>query len=151
MNRNKRQSPSRGFTSRGFTPPGFTIVEVLIATAMLATLFALVGEMIVFSHVAQRKMGEQVAAQQMADNLLERISGLSWASIQPGADFAKLLPVAFTDELSEVTWDVTVTEEREPMPAKRIALRVVRPTVNGRASPTVRLTAWIYAPKEVEP
>ena len=125
---------------------GFTIVELAVAVAMIATLLALVAEMIVFARVARRTVQQQAAVQQTADNLLERIISLPWEAIQTDADFTESLPDAFNDSPAGLSWEVVVVEETDPVPAKRITVRVTRPARNGRAQPPVRLTAWINKP-----
>ncbi|MBN1851282.1 MAG: prepilin-type N-terminal cleavage/methylation domain-containing protein [Pirellulales bacterium] len=140
--------PFFGKTQHSFNPgrTGFTLVELAVAIAMVAALLALVGEMIVFARLASRTMQQQAALDQDADNLLDRITGLPWETIQPGADFSDSLPRAFIDGLAGLTWDVVVTEETDPILAKRITVRLSRPVRGNREQPTVRLTAWLYQP-----
>ena len=127
--------------------PGFTLVEVAVAATMLAALLALVTQMMVVVRAARRNTDRQFSAQLAADNLLERISSLPWESIEPDANFAKLLDTTFVDSLGDRQWSATVAVENAPVVSKRITVTVLRKAGDGADVP-VRLTAWVFRRSE---
>ena len=121
---------------------GFTIIETTVAGVILAAILAAVVPMMVLVQSQQIIATAQRQALSAADNLLERALALDWAEIQ--SDVADE-EIGASEVLSGVPggeWTLTVIDEAEGVPAKRVTLTVSY-AARGQAG-SVQLTAWAF-------
>ena len=121
---------------------GFTIIEAAVAGVVLAAIVTAVVPMMVLVQSQQHAAHVQRQALLAADNLLERVLALEWSELEAGVAGAAL---GASDMLSGVpggTWKLTVVEESDPMPAKRVTLTVSY-AARGRTG-SVQVTAWAF-------
>ena len=138
--------PHRG-TFRG----GSLLIEVLVSAGLLATLLVIVNQSLVQLHRHTRLGDRQLYAQQLLENALEELLILPWSELGDAAisniklaqDVATRLPAA---ELSG-----RITEQAEPLPSKRLMLKLRWQDSPGVWRRPFVLTTWVFRQPEATP
>jgi prepilin-type N-terminal cleavage/methylation domain-containing protein len=128
---------------------GFTFMEIIVSTALLATLLALIGRSTVAAEHGWRRIEQRAIALRSVENLLEEAVAAPWEEITD-AELTKLaLPPALVERWPRATIAASVTELDDPVPAKRVTLRLT--TGQGPRERPMTLTTWVYRTAEGEP
>jgi Tfp pilus assembly protein PilV len=124
---------------------GTTVAETLVAGILLATVFSLIGPVLLRANQARAVASQRQLATQIASNCLERLAAgepqktVAGQSTQ-GWDYQKWLP--------GLTVTLTV---RDDDGLRRATVAVDWTTPIGGLSRPVRLTRWLRKPREPQP
>ena len=140
-NRRHPRSPRRGSM----------LLEAVVSAGLLGTLFVTIGQVVVLLHRQTGLADRHFVAQQTLENPLEQFTHRPWSEITSAqVDQLELPPLALS-KLPRAVLRGEVTDESEPVPAKRITLRLGwRNGPEGASRPLI-LTAWIYPRPEEQP
>jgi type II secretory pathway pseudopilin PulG len=125
----------------------FTIIETTAAAAVLAAILSAVVPMLLLVHAQQREITLHRRALQVADNLLERVLAhdphvLPTEEIHVDPLGGAIQADDLMDMLPGSAWDLSVTEQSEPISVRRITVSLSY-RVQGRTE-SVQLTAWAF-------
>lgn len=147
------QLPTRPRSSRQtllHNRQGTLLLEVVVASVLLASLLVLINQVLVRTHAQVDLVDERLEAQQFLENLLEEISSYEWNSINTESIQHVDIPDSVANKLSGLALRGSVTEQVEPVVAKRITLELDWTLVSGRRIQPIRLSTWVYKRPEVE-
>ena len=123
---------------------GGVLLEFVLALGMVMAAVLLLGQWLT-SAGHQRRLAEQrrIAHQELA-NRMERVALLPWERLT--ADEIEKSPLGrhVSNVLRGAALDVEVTEEAEPVAARRIELRLTWQNAAGSELAPVSLMAWRY-------
>lgn len=135
--RRLRQSPVRH---------GSMLLEVIVSAGMLGSLLVTINQTLVQLHRQTRFADRQFVARQTLENLLEEYAHRPWSELN-GASLDKLtLPEWGRAKLPAARLGGEVAEESDPVPAKRITLRLGWQNAPGVKQKPCVLTTWVYPP-----
>ncbi len=128
----------RTFSSRS----GSLLLELMVAGALLGVVTASVIPTLGWI-VRQRKFNqERQAAILEVGNLMERLTSLGWNELTPQRAAQFKLSVPLENQLSEPRLTVAVNTEEDT--ARHVLIQLSWQIGPGRASPPIRLAAWVY-------
>ena len=121
---------------------GSLLVELMVAGALLGVVTATVIPTLGWL-IRQRKFNqERQAAILEVGNLMERLTVLDWDELTSSRAEQFQLSESLQSQLSEPR--LTVVVDTEVDAAKRVLIQLTWQIGPGRASPPVRLAAWVY-------
>jgi len=132
------------------------LIEVTASAAMLATLLILINQTVVQLHRHTQLVDQHLLAQQTLENSLEDAIRTPWSSLTSDTLAQLDLPEIARKKLpqavlsAEVVED-NVTEEGDPVLAKRVTLRLSWRGASGNPRPPLVLTTWVYPQPEDQP
>jgi Tfp pilus assembly protein PilV len=122
---------------------GFTIIEIVMATLALGIAMTLTVQILGWVARERRSVDRRAFAVQEAANAMERLAARPWEKLTPAAARAYALSPAALESLPGAELSVTVTDEVQKPPLKRVGVQLSwRNRAGGREAP-VRLTAWV--------
>ncbi|MEZ6064908.1 MAG: type II secretion system protein [Planctomycetaceae bacterium] len=131
---------------------GLTLVELVLAFMLLGIAITGVSTMVSWVKLQRELTADrQVASLELA-NIAERLSTRPYDELTSETLSAlDLSPIAAT-ELRQPQFSVTVEDETEPVPAKRVTLTLVWLDRGDRPQAPQRLVRWFHAPSpQVQP
>jgi hypothetical protein len=140
-NRCARRSPRRGSM----------LLEAVVSAALLGTLFVTIGQVVVLLQRQTELADRHYVAQQTLENLLEEFTHRPWSEITSARIEQLELPPWVVSKLPRALLQGEVTEEAEPVAAKRITLRLGWRNGPAGASRPLILTTWIYPSPQEQP
>ena len=154
-------APARTAWTRGATtirvprqPParrGSMLLEVIVSAAMLGTLLVTINQTLVQLQRQTRFADRQFVAQQTLENLLEEFTQRPWSEMT-SASVDKIKLSDFTQaKLPAARLGGEVALQSDPVPAKRITLRLNWQNVPGVEQRPWSLTTWVYRQRETAP
>ena len=129
---------------------GFTIVELIATMTLLGIAMLTMAPLLGWSANERANAIKQQMALQEACNILERFSVESWENINLDSAAALTVSEECQRALKQPQLTVTVTNEDEDIPAKRIALQLFWKNRAGDMQAPIRLTTWVFQQTEVE-
>ena len=130
---------------------GSMLLEAIVSAGLLGTLFITIGQVVVLLHRQTGLADRHFVAQQTLENLLEQFTHHPWSEINSAQIEQLELPPWVVSKLPHALLRGEVTDESEPVQAKRITLRLGwRNGPEGARKPLV-LTTWIYPRPEQQP
>ncbi len=127
------------------------LLEAVVSVGLLGTLFVTIGQVVVLLHRQSGLADRHFVAQQTLENLLEQFTHHPWSEISTVRIDQLELPSYALSKLPNAVLRGEVTDESEPIPAKRITLRLGwRNGPEGASKPLI-LTTWIYPRPEEQP
>jgi len=145
------QKANRFQTRRLAARRGSMLLEVIVSAALLAVLLTIINQVVVQLHRQTRLVDRHLLAQQTLENLLEDAVGFPWSSLTSDR-LAKLeLPELTREKLPDAMLSAEVSEEEDPVLAKRVTLRLSWRSASGKPRPPLVLTTWVYKQMEAQP
>lgn len=132
-------------TSRQRRRKGTLTNEAIMAIALAVTLLAGLAQFLAVTVVQRRVREQRVCAQREAGNLMERLMSRSWSNLTPELASETKLSRIGQATLKDGQVQIRLREEQQPMPAKRIEIRIDWQTGTGARAVPVTLVAWKYA------
>jgi len=158
MNSSHPSEPARPRARRPQPRPrqGSMLIEVTASAAMLATLLVLINQAVVQLHRHTQLVDRHLLAQQTLENSLEDAIRIPWASLTSDTLAELDLPEIARKKLPQavLSADVTeadISEEGDPVLAKRVTLRLSWRGASGNPRPPLVLTTWVYSQPEDQP
>lgn len=127
----------------------FTLLELIATCLLLTILFTLIVPLLLTTQRQQQATDRRVFATTLASNLLERWTAREYADLNVGEHQTVELPADAIAVLPESTAAVSVAEESDGPPARRITVAVQWKDRTVTPRP-VRLTGWVFQ-AEVQP
>lgn len=122
---------------------GFTIVETIVALTIFGTALTFTAQWLAATAMVRREAGRRQTAAAEASNVLERLSAERWEALPPG-ESERPLSDAAARELPDGSVRVSIVEESQPLPARRISIEVGWRGRDGGFPQRVRLATWRY-------
>jgi type II secretory pathway pseudopilin PulG len=120
----------------------FTLLETVVAAVVLAAILGAAVPMVLLVQSQRHDNSEQWQAVRAADNLLERVLAVDWAELEAGLASEAIGAAELLDAVPGGTWNLTVIEEHDPVPAKRVTVAV---SYRSRSrTGNVHVTAWAF-------
>lgn len=130
---------------------GLLLVEAMIAGIAIGTAAVLTVSMLITINGNRRTAERTLVATQELNNQLERLTAKPWSEITPEAAKDIQLSPSAAARLPEGELRIEVQAVEVPRPGKRL-LGELRWQDRGNSwRPPLRLTAWVFAPREVTP
>lgn len=129
---------------------GTMLVEIIVSAAMLGTLLIIINQMVVRLHKQSAALDKHRFAQVTLENLLEEFTALEWSEISTESISQLSLSDLAKSKLHQVTLEGDVELEQEPVPAKRVQLRMSWQGESGVAQ-SLGLATWVFQSVEDEP
>lgn len=127
---------------------GSMLVEVTVSAALLATLLIIINQVIVQLHRQTKLVDRHLLAQQTLENSLEDAIRIPWSALTSDS-LAKLeLPEFAREKLTQAVLSGEVSEEEDPVLAKRVTLRLSWRGATGSLRRPLVLTTWVYKQPE---
>ena len=139
--------PPRRLNSRA----GALIHDACVSAAMLAALMYGVNQIVVRLHRQTALVDQHYVAQQALENALEDFTASTWEDLNSVGINEIVLSDSTKAKLPQANLQGEVREEPEPVPAKRITLRLTWQDAAERERPPLTLTTWVYQPAESNP
>ena len=127
---------------------GFTLLEIIIAGAILTSLTVIALQMMRNVSIQRRSLADRRAAIQAADNVMERLFALPWDDLTE----ERIAELNFVGSQSSAERDVKVAihSVEQPMPGRRIAVRVDWRSRVVEEQLSTRITAWRFQPSTAQ-
>ena len=122
---------------------GFLVIELAVAVTLLAAAMAAWVAMLAFVAANRRAAADRQLALQEAGNLMERLTAMPLAELQPDKP-PKLALSPEAQRLPGVQSSIEVSRVAGPPKALRLAVSLRWEDRHGRLAPPVRLVAWRY-------
>jgi len=126
------------------TRRGMLVLEACVSAAMLAVLLVVVNRIVVSLHRQTAAADRQFVAQQVLDNAMEEVTTGDWDKLSGGALPEFEVSAWAQKKLPGVTLRGEVTEETEPVAARRITLQLTWRDAADRPRRPLTLTTWVY-------
>ena len=131
---------------------GFGLVEMAVAGVLLATIIAITAETVARVTTDRKATARREAATRLVGNVMERALARPWSEISTEA----LTLVATSANVgnrqdASLRVEVTAAPEVGGRGVKRVVVEVRWPDRSKVAESPVRLVAWCFEPKGVEP
>jgi hypothetical protein len=123
---------------------GITIIEIGAASVMLAILLASTVQVLRALDLRQRAMEERALALQAVQNLAEQIGNLPWEQITQDAVRQLVVPESFAARVPRAEVVAEITDQAEPLVAKRVSVELSWPAPDDQVAKSVRLTSWVF-------
>lgn len=136
-------------TRRVSSRRAFTLLELIATCLLLTILFTLIVPLLSTTQRQQQATDRRVFATTLANNLLERWTARDFADLSVGEHQTIELPADAIAALPEATADVSIADDTDGPPARRITVAVQWKDRSVTPRP-VRLTGWVF-PAEVRP
>ena len=124
------------------------ILEIVVSCVVLAALLAVVGQMLVLVNHQTRLADRRFVARQELENLLEEFTAGSWEEITTSDINEMTLSETAQKKLPSARLSGEVIEQSDPMPSKRITLRLHWQDFSGSPQKPLTLTGWVFRPQE---
>jgi hypothetical protein len=138
-----------------------TLFEVCVAAALLTVFVGSAGHVVGAFAVGERTVERRALAQRAVDNLIEELLSATpeqfesllatAAENSPEQLAAEKLSESVRERLPGSRLSYRVESEAEPLPARRVTLRLDWTTPRGQTARPVRLTGWVFFPERTEP
>jgi type II secretory pathway pseudopilin PulG len=124
---------------------GLTLLEITIAAVLLGLVMTTSVQVLRALQTQQRAADRRAAALQAVQSLAEQVSNLTSEDIT--TERLKQLEITgqMATYLPEAKLVTSLAEERDPIPAKRVAFELTWRGPNGQHTAPVRLTVWVYS------
>lgn len=130
---------------------GAMLLEVMVATALLAVIVSICLKTLTAMGRQQMALDRRAYATEVANNLLERLSGYDGSALTPAIAAAVQLPEAAAQRLPAPRLEVRITPRESPE-AKQITVIIRwRPEGSQQQLRPVRLTTWVYSLRGPQP
>ncbi len=130
---------------------GAMLLEVMVATALLAVIVSICLKTLTVMGRQQMALDRRAYATEVANNLLERLSGYDGSALTPAIAAAVQLPEAAAQRLPGPRLEVQITPRKSPE-AKQITVIIRwRPEGSQQQLRPVRLTTWVYSLRGPQP
>jgi hypothetical protein len=123
----------------------FSVLEVIAACVMLATAMVITVHVLTLSWAQSREIERRQFAVQEAANLLERLTGAPWETLDAELAAAQQLRPEDLSRLPGGELDVVIEPGGDAPRSKRIAVTLRWRSRSGDFTSPVRLTAWVFA------
>lgn len=139
LSQDRRKSPP---------PRGFTLMEVTVAAVALGLLsVAVMQATFALKRLRQATASRDYASREL-DNLMERFVHQPWESITQSTAAELTVPDEVATRLPAAELQTLVMDEAEPVDAKRITMQLRWRAYAGEHGKPLKLTAWVFRPRE---
>ncbi len=132
------------------TRRGGMLLEACVAVGLLAFTVAMLAELSIVASRQKQAVDRRQTALQELSNAMERALSRSWEDTVTDKMVSLELTEIGRSQLPEAQLSVTVDEMSEPIPAKRIHLRLRWIDSSGQLLKPVSLSFWKYRDMEQE-
>lgn len=138
----------RGRTTAGGNRHGGLLLEAMIASISIGAATILAAMVLVSVNVNRRMAERMLIATQELDNQLEHLTARPWAELD--AETVQQIPLssAAAASLPNGQLQITVHEVQTPIAARRLDATLRWQDRGQGLRPPVRMSAWVFAPKE---
>lgn len=126
------------------TREGITLIEIVAAVSILAVLLASSVQVTSALSQHQRAAERRALAMETAQALVEQLSNMRWNDLVPQAAERLAVPREVRPFLPGAKLEAAVVEERQPVAAKRVSIKLTWTAPGGGPAGPVRLTAWAF-------
>ena len=130
----------RGGRRRG----GYTLVELAMSLLVLLAAMGVTVRVLGAVGKDRRAADRRQWAVQAVGNVMERVTAEPFEKVTDGEAKKIADRAGASDLLPGAAWEVAVVEVKEPVPGKRVTLRLRWKETGVGLSGPVRLTAWVY-------
>lgn len=130
---------------------GALLLEVIVSAGLLTAMLAAVNQVLVRLHAQSKLVERRVAAQETLENMLEEYTIRPWDEIQTDTIAELVLPEWVQEKLPEFEVTGSVTQQADPVAAKRVTLRLSWREPTGVRRRPLSLTTWVFRPTESGP
>jgi type II secretory pathway pseudopilin PulG len=123
---------------------GMTILEITLAAGLLGILMTVSVRMLRVMGDRQRAGERRAAALQTVQAIAEQLENMPWDDLTASAADEIAVPETMAHHLPGAKLNVTVSEESEPVVAKRATLELRWNGPRGQPAAPVRLTTWAF-------
>jgi hypothetical protein len=121
-----------------------SLLEITLAAGLLGVLMTVSVQMLRVMGDRQRAAERRATALQAAQALAEQLENRPWDQLTANAADEISIPEVVARHLPGAKLSVTVTEESEPVVAKRVQLELQWNGPRGQPVAPIRLTTWSF-------
>ncbi len=127
---------------------GSMLLEIGVSAALLGTLLVIINQSLVALKRQHRLADRRFVAQEVLENQLAAATQLSYATLTAEKLDALRLSEFATAKLPHAELQAELSQETEPVAAKRITLRLSWQDQPDQTQKPLTLTAWVFPPLE---
>lgn len=127
------------------------LLEVIVSAGLLTALLVVVSQTLVRLHAQAKIVERRIVAQQTLENMLEEYTIRPWKEIETETIRGLTPPDWVQTKLPQLEVTGSVTEEKDPVVAKRATLQISWQEPTGTQQRPLSLTTWVFRPAEVTP
>ena len=132
------------------TTRGFTVLEVTLALTVLLAAMVLLSQFLIAAKLQRRVGDHRRLALEELSNRMERVRAAKWEGVNALAIEKQSVAPQVLEALPAAELTARVTDEPDPVAAKRIRLEISWEQGEGRISP-LGLTGWRFRKQEARP
>jgi hypothetical protein len=121
-----------------------SLVEITAAVAILAVLLSAAVQMLRVVSTQQRAAECRAVALQAVQAITEKLGNTPFEKLTPDTVAETIIPEEITSQLPAARLAVTINEQLEPVPVKRIRIELTWNNPGGTIVAPVRLTSWVF-------
>jgi hypothetical protein len=121
-----------------------SMLEITLAAGLLGVLMTVSVQMLRVMGDRQRESERRTAALQTVQAIAEQLQNMPWDELTPSAGDTIKIPKAIARHLPGAKLGVTVSEESEPVAARRVTVELQWNGPRGQPARPIRLTAWAF-------
>lgn len=123
---------------------GMSLLEITLAAGLLGVLMTVSVQMLRVMGDRQRAADRRAAALQTVQALAEQLENMPWDQLTASAADKIAIPDTISRYLPGAKLSVTVSEESEPVVAKRLTLELKWNGPRGQPVAPIRVTTWAF-------
>jgi hypothetical protein len=121
-----------------------SMLEITLAAGLLAVLMTVSVQMLRVMGDRQRDAERRTAALQTVQAVAEQLQNMPWDELTSSAGDSIEIPDSIARHLPGAELDITVSEESEPVAARRVTVEIQWNGPRGQPVAPIRLTAWAF-------
>ncbi|HEY3395520.1 MAG TPA: type II secretion system protein [Lacipirellulaceae bacterium] len=123
---------------------GMSLLEITLAAGLLGVLMTVSVQMLRVMGDRQRADERRAAVLQTVQALAEQLENMPWKKLTAGAADEIAIPETMVRHLPGAKLSVSISEETEPVVAKRVTVELRWKGPRGQPAAPVRLTTWAF-------